>query len=78
MHHITNPLLDLGESHRLTAVVEHSNNGVGTSEHLSQELVLVWQCEAGGLVLGQGVVALVGWHITVETSKKLNHPNVQR
>ena len=41
MHHIPNPLLDLGESHRFIAVVEHSNNGVCTSKHLSQELVLV-------------------------------------
>lgn len=59
VRHALNSLFDLGEGGRLAAVVQHGDHGVHAAEHLSQKLVLVGQGEAGGDVLGEGVVPLV-------------------
>lgn len=59
VRHVLDALLDFGESDRLAAVVEHRHHGVHAPEHLSQQLVLVRQGEAGWSGLGEGVVPLV-------------------
>lgn len=63
MHHVLDALLDFGEGHGLGAIVEHAHDGVHAAEHLGQHLVLVGQHKAREPRLGQGMEALVGWHL---------------
>lgn len=59
MHHVLNSLLDLAEGGSLVAVVQHGHHCVHAAEHLSQNLVVVGQDQAGRHCLGQGVILLV-------------------
>lgn len=70
MHHLLNPLLDLGERGGLTAVVKHCYHRLHAPEHLSQHLVLVWQGETRGGCLGEVVVALVRWRLIAKRNKR--------
>lgn len=71
MHHVLDSLFDLGEGGRLTAVVQHGDHSVHTPEHLSQHLVRVWQREAWGHGLGEGVVTLVCWLLGAGQDRKI-------
>lgn len=70
MHHVLNSLFDLAEGHRLVAVVQHGHHCVHAAEHLSQNLVLEGQDQAGRHCLGQGVVLLVRRQLAAAGNKQ--------
>lgn len=69
-------MFDLAEGHRLVAVVQHGHHGVHAPEHLSQNLVLVGQGQAGRDRLGEGVIPLVRRQLTAAGNTNVQTPSV--